>query len=149
MNLFEAHLNTSNLEEAIEFYESLGLQLAYKIEERRVAFFRFGVDTKMSQMLGIWEVKGTVQRKHIAFGVSYDEIINGIDWLKSRGIEATEAFGLSPLEPIVHTWMPAASVYFLDNDGNSLEFIHVLDGEPKPELGVIYLSEWNNRQSYD
>ena len=29
-------------------------------------------------------------------------------------------------EPIVQRWMPAASVYFLDCDGNKLEFISML-----------------------
>lgn len=33
MNLFEAHLNTTNLEKAIQFYEKLGLQMVHKIEE--------------------------------------------------------------------------------------------------------------------
>jgi lactoylglutathione lyase len=146
MTLFEAHLNTANLEQAILFYEKLGLEMAYKIEDRRVAFFRFGKERKMSQMLGIWESKESVKRKHIAFGVSYDEITNAINWLKDKGIEATKDFGLDPIEPLVHTWVPAASVYFLDPDGNSLEFIHVLAGEPKPELGVIYLSEWHKQK---
>jgi lactoylglutathione lyase len=142
MNLFEAHLNTGNLEEAIQFYENLGLKMVHKIEDRRVAFFRFGKEQKMDQMLGIWETKKPVIRKHIAFGVNYEEICDAIDWLKDRGIEAIEDFGLAPIEPLVHTWMPAASVYFLDLDGNSLEFIHALDGKTQPELGVIYLSEW-------
>ncbi|HLO11848.1 MAG TPA: VOC family protein [Pseudoneobacillus sp.] len=146
LTLFEAHLNTANLEEAIKFYENLGLELAYKIEERRVAFFRFGNDKKMSQMLGIWETKEPVIRKHIAFGVNYEEITNSINWLKDKGIEATEDFGLAPIEPLVHTWMPSASVYFSDLDGNSLEFIHVLDGDSAPELGVVYLSEWESRK---
>jgi lactoylglutathione lyase len=143
MNLFEAHLNTVNLEKAIQFYEKLGLKMVHKIEERRVAFFRFGKQQKMDQMIGIWETKEPVTRKHIAFGVNYEEICDAIDWLKDREIEATEDFGLAPIEPLVHTWVPAASVYFLDPDGNSLEFIHVLDGKPQPELGVIYLSKWH------
>jgi lactoylglutathione lyase len=142
MNLFEAHLNTGNLEVAIEFYEKLGLTMVHKIEERRVAFFRFGQAAKMEQMLGIWETKTPVNRKHIAFGITFEEMENSIGWLKEKGIEALEDFGLAPTEPIVHTWMPAASVYFNDPDGNSLEFITMLDGKAKPELGVIYLSEW-------
>lgn len=146
MNLFEAHLDTSNLEEAIKFYENLGLHMVYKLEERRVAFFRFGKDKDLKQMLGIWETKGIVKRNHIAFGVSYDQLINSIGWLKEKGIKARESFGLAPIEPIVHAWMPAASVYFPDLDGNSLEFITELDDDPAPELGVIYLSEWNARK---
>ncbi|MHC0037608.1 VOC family protein [Pseudoneobacillus sp. C159] len=142
MNLFEAHLTTGNLEEAIHFYEKLGLTMVHKIEERRVAFFRFGQEPKMEQMLGIWETKGAVTRKHIAFGITNEEMQNAISWLKDRDIEALEDFGLAPTEPIVHTWMPAASVYFNDPDGNSLEFITMLNQEARPELGVIYLSEW-------
>ncbi|MGD6833705.1 VOC family protein [Sutcliffiella halmapala] len=37
--LFETHIKTRNLEEAISFYENLGLKLATVIQERRVAFF--------------------------------------------------------------------------------------------------------------
>lgn len=38
--------------------------------------------------------------------------------------------------------MPAASLYFLDYDGNKLEFISLLSNEPN-ELGYVpYLSEW-------
>jgi lactoylglutathione lyase len=145
ISLFEAHLYTSHLETAIEFYENLGLQLAYRLEERRVAFFRFGQGEHMSQMLGIWETKEPVRRNHIAFGVTYEEIVNAIDWLKEKGLAATESFGLAPTEPVVHAWMPAASVYFPDPDGNSLEFIHALEGKPNPELGVLYLSKWESR----
>ncbi|MFD2445650.1 VOC family protein [Bacillus sp. CGMCC 1.16607] len=147
VNLFEAHLGTNNLEKAIQFYENLGLTLVYKLEERRVAFFQFNKDKKIGQMLGIWEKKEPIMRNHIAFGVTYEEIINAIDWLKEKGIEASESFGLAPTEPVVHSWMPAASVYFPDPDGNSLEFITVLDGESKPELGVIYLSEWHSKNN--
>jgi hypothetical protein len=42
--------------------------------------------------------------------------------------------------------MPAASYYFNDPDGNSLEYLSVLDGEPQPEHGVIHLSKWNQLQ---
>jgi len=38
--------------------------------------------------------------------------------------------------------MPAASVYFRDPDGNMLEYISMLEKEPRPELGIIPWSEW-------
>ncbi|WP_427036919.1 hypothetical protein [Cytobacillus pseudoceanisediminis] len=38
--------------------------------------------------------------------------------------------------------MPAASVYFYDPDGHSLEYIAVLEGEARPYLNPTYLSEW-------
>jgi lactoylglutathione lyase len=46
-------------------------------------------------------------------------------------------------EPIVHTWMPAAAIYFNDPDGNELEFISWLQDEPHNLGYAIYLSEWN------
>jgi len=67
---------------------------------------------------------------------------------KRERIKSTENFfGLKPIEPVVHTWMPAASVYFRDPDGNSLEFITLLDGESIKTNEVLYLSEWKEKYS--
>ena len=38
--------------------------------------------------------------------------------------------------------MPAASVYFLDCDGNKLEFISMLYDDPDELEYATYLSEW-------
>lgn len=141
--IYETHVNTINLEKAIEFYESLELELAYKIEERRVAFFWLGETGKKEQMLGVWEVKEeNLERNHFAFFVPYKELLAVPEFLNTKGIALRTSFGLDPVEPVVHTWMPAASYYFSDPDGNSLEYITLLEGEAHPELGVIYLSEW-------
>ncbi len=43
---------------------------------------------------------------------------------------------------MVFAWMPAIAIYFNDPDGHVLEFIAILDGEEKPELGVISYEEW-------
>ena len=40
--------------------------------------------------------------------------------------------------------MPAIAIYFNDPDGNALEFIAMLEGEAKPDLGVISYEEWLN-----
>ncbi|WP_264739279.1 VOC family protein [Cytobacillus firmus] len=139
--LYEAHLDSANLERSIEFYENLGFKAAYTIESRKAAFFFLGENKE--NMLGIWETKDTpIKRSHIAFSVSPDKLRGIIPFLKEKGIGARESFGLSPKEPIVHTWMPAASVYFYDPDGHSLEYIAVLEGEARPYLKPMYLSEW-------
>lgn len=146
-SLYETHLEVSNLEKSIEFYEKLGIRLVNKIEERRVAFFFIG---EQNQMLGLWEKeKGKeVKTGHFAFGVTLEDLGKSIDWLKERGIGPTENFfGREPIEPIVHTWMPAASVYFRDPDNNSLEFITLLDDEPVLTQDCPYLSEWNKMYS--
>jgi lactoylglutathione lyase len=38
--------------------------------------------------------------------------------------------------------MPAIAIYFNDPDGNQIEFIAILEGKARPELGVISYEEW-------
>jgi lactoylglutathione lyase len=45
-------------------------------------------------------------------------------------------------EPVVIPWIPAASVYFDDPDGHSLEYIAMLPERPRPDLDWMALSEW-------
>ena len=40
------------------------------------------------------------------------------------------------------SWMPAASLYFNDPDGNLLEFIAMLPEAQRPEMGIVTWSEW-------
>ncbi|KAF0817052.1 MULTISPECIES: VOC family protein [unclassified Cytobacillus] len=139
--LYEAHLNSGNLERSIKFYEKIGFKLAHTIGDRKAAFFFLGENKE--NMLGIWETKNTPIRKiHIAFSVSAERLREVIPFLTEKGILVRESFGLSPEEPIVHTWMPAASVYFYDPDGHSLEYIAVLEGKAKPYLNPMHLSKW-------
>ncbi|WP_096154488.1 MULTISPECIES: VOC family protein [Bacillus] len=140
-SIYETHLEVLNINEAILFYEKLGLKVALKLEERKAAFLYVGKD---KQMLGLWEVPAgkKVSQRHFAFGVELDFLKQSLHWLKDRNIEPIQAFGKEPTEPIVHTWMAAASVYFEDIDGNELEFISLLDGEPESKTRIIYLSEW-------
>jgi hypothetical protein len=49
-------------------------------------------------------------------------------------------------EPVVLSWMPAASVYFDDPDGHSLEYICMLDEPPRPDLGFVSWSEWRRQR---
>ncbi len=42
----------------------------------------------------------------------------------------------------VFSWIPAASIYFEDPDGHSLEFLAKLPGDPQPSLGIVPLSKW-------
>lgn len=144
MKLYETHVNSKNLERSIEFYQSLNLELAHVIEERRVAFFWLGEPGTKEQMLGVWEVlEEEFFRQHFAFAVSFEQLQEIPQFLERRGIELRPSFGLDVSEPVVHAWMPAASYYFLDPDGNSLEYLAVLEGTPQPEWGAIHLSKWN------
>lgn len=39
-------------------------------------------------------------------------------------------------------WMTAAAIYFHDPDGNLLEFLAMLPGKPRPDLGIVPWSSW-------
>jgi catechol 2,3-dioxygenase-like lactoylglutathione lyase family enzyme len=142
--LFEAHLTVSDLDRSIAFYrDTLGLPLAHVIPERQVAFF--WVPSSDKAMLGLWCI-GTSplqMRLHIAFDVALDDVIASVEKLRAAGLTPRDAGGGKPIdEPIVLAWMPAASVYFDDPDGHSLEFIAMLPDRPRPELGRVSWSEW-------
>ncbi|MFD2442848.1 VOC family protein [Bacillus sp. CGMCC 1.16607] len=142
--LYETHVYTKNLEQAVEFYEKkLELELAYIIQERGVAFFFLGEPGKKEFLLGIWEVpENKFRPNHFAFYLPMDKFMEVPSFLESKEIEILGDFGLDNSEPIVHSWQPAASYYFSDPDGNSLEYLTLLEGESRPELGAIHLSEW-------
>lgn len=141
--LFETHLTVSSLERAVEFYRDiLGLSVASIFESRRVAFFWLGASGKT--MLGLWET-GTIPQKmvlHTAFTVSIEAMREAVGALKKAGIAPLDFQGKPTSEPVVLCWMPAASLYFQDPDGNLLEFLAMLPDDPRPELGVAPWSEW-------
>ncbi len=142
-SLYETHLTVSNLDRSIAFYRDvLGLELAHRILERHVAFFWIGA--REHGMLGLWSIHSSPLRLrlHISFKVGLEEVSRSIGALRQAGIGPRPAHGLSGEEPIVFSWMPAASVFFDDPDGHSLEFIANLPGPARPELGIVPLSRW-------
>lgn len=150
--LFEAHLHVLDLERSMRFYEDvLGLELGRHERDRRAAFYWIGKD--QSTMLGLWEAppwiidrtSNVVRMQHIAFAVDLGDMNSGIQNLKKNGIELRNFFDQLTDEPSVFGWIPAASIYFHDVDGHLLEFIARIDHEPAPDIGIVSLSEWNER----
>jgi len=45
----------------------------------------------------------------------------------------------------VLAWMPAASVYFRDPDGHLLEYVAMLEDEPRHDESVVKWSAWRRR----
>ena len=141
--LYEAHLTVRDLDRSIAFYRDvLGLPLAHVVKDRNVAFF--WVPKPDTAMLGLWGV-GTApmsMRLHIAFNVALEDVERSVGALKAAGLTPTKN-GQEPIdEPVVLSWMPAASVYFADPDGHSLEFIAMLPEPPRQVPSFIPLSEW-------
>jgi catechol 2,3-dioxygenase-like lactoylglutathione lyase family enzyme len=141
--IFETHVYTTDLGRAIEFYQGrLGLELAYHLTERKIAFFWIGAAG--DAMLGVWEVPaGQWRSSHFAFTITADEIGVGIERLRAAGIDVVDFWGEPTDDPTVHAWMPACGIFFRDPDGNRLELLAMLPGDGRPDLGAVALSVWN------
>lgn len=141
--LYETHLFVEDLQRSIAFYRDvLGLELCYQQPERSVAFFWVGDPKEF--MLGLWEKpKEEVQTRHFAFRCDVDDVLNkSVTYLKERGLKPYNFLRDDAGQPMVFSWMPAVAIYFNDPDGHQLEFIAILPGEGRPELGVLSWDEW-------
>lgn len=147
--LYETHLFVTSLERSVDFYKNiLGLEEAHHEPGRRITFFWVGQPKEY--MLGIWEKPAAdVQVRHFAFRCDTDFILqDAVKWLQDRNLQPYNFLKNGTTEPMVFAWMPAIAIYFNDPDGHVLEFISVLPGTAKPELGVISYEEWlqHNKQ---
>jgi catechol 2,3-dioxygenase-like lactoylglutathione lyase family enzyme len=124
------------------FYgERMGLEFAYLVESRRIAFYWIG--GAGNAMLGIWEVPSEKwQRSHFAFTIREEQIEEALAGLRAAGIEVVDFFGEPTDDPSVHCWMPAVGIFFRDPDNNSLELVAMLSDPPRPDLTTLKLSEW-------
>ena len=142
--LFEAHLIVANLDTSIAFYrDRLGLELAHVTPARHAAFFWIG--SRGNSMLGLWLAGAGPQKTttHVAFATPVDDVIAAPRRLQSAGIVALDFNGKPTGEPVVLAWMPALAVYFLDPDGHLLEYIAMLEDEPRPNGGLVEWHAWH------
>jgi lactoylglutathione lyase len=145
-NLFEAHFTVADLDRAVTFYRDvLHLPLAHAVAARRAAFFWIG--PAGNAMLGLWETGSGPQRmiSHTALRTSLSDVVSAPALLRSAGLTPLDFDGRPTDQPVVLGWMPAASVFFHDPDGNLLEYIAMLPQAPRPELGVVPWREWAAR----
>jgi lactoylglutathione lyase len=141
--LFEAHLTVADLDASIAFYrDRVGLELAHIVPARQAAFFWAG--SRGTTMLGLW-LGGSAPQKtttHIAFAARREDVIAAPRALQRAGITPLDFDGHPTDEPVVLAWMPAASIYFHDPDGHLLEYIAMLDEDPRPDGGILRWHDW-------
>jgi catechol 2,3-dioxygenase-like lactoylglutathione lyase family enzyme len=148
--LYEVHLPVTDLDRAIDFYvEKLGFEPGFggRHGPSTLLLFTAG-DTRW--MLGLFQVDVVVHRHpaeyHVSFRVAEEDVDQMVPDLRERGIEPihppTAPLQGSMEEPIVHGWMPAAAVFFRDQDGHLLELIADLTDAPRPDFVYGPLSDW-------
>ena len=147
MHLYETHLPVANTEIAKDFYtDVVGLLFAYRDPTRDIVFL--WAASKEQGMIGLWgpttaygRDDGIARKCHVAFAVSFDQLLVAIKKLNERGIETLGFGGHKTHEPTVIGWMPSAQIYFRDPDGHMLEFISILPDAPNPSFIGAY-SDW-------
>lgn len=144
--LWETHLTVSDVERSIAFYrDMLGLELAHRVPERHAAFLWIG--TPRQAMLGLWGSHGGPLglRLHFAFHVTLEAAEAAVAALRDAGLRPRAGSGETIHEPEVIPWIPAASVYFDDPDGHSLEYIAMLPQQPMANAPRMGLAGWRRR----
>lgn len=144
--LYEAHLPVRNLEISIEFYSKLGLKFAWRDEDTAFFWIEEG-----KSWVGLWEGREYETQyhpslRHIAFRVTYEDLKESLQWLKSIQVEAVPFGSRTSVEPFIRPHQGNASVYFDDPDGNSLELMCFVDvpDELKHITEKFTFREWEN-----
>ena len=143
LGLFETHLTVRDLQQSIRFYrEVVGLPLALEVPQRRAAFFWIG--RGRHSMLGLWEIGSSPLglHLHLAFEATLGDVLAAPQRLRAQGVTPLSFAEEETSEPSVLAWMPAAAVYFCDPDGHLLEYLALLEEEPRPGVGVVPYSDW-------
>lgn len=128
---------------SITFYRDVvGLELAYDLPARNVAFMWIG--GRGHAMLGLWGIGSSplTQNLHLAFDVALADLLLAPQRLLAVGVTPLGFNGEEVTEPVVISWMPAASLYFKDPDGHMLEYLAILHYESRPEAGIMSYTQW-------
>ncbi len=147
MHLYETHLPVADTNAAEKFYrEIVGLPFACRDPTRDIVIL--WVDAKEKAMIGLWGPNtaygwqdGIMQKCHVAFAVSLDELFATVQKLNAKDIEILGFDGQQMSKPTVIGWMPSAQIYFRDPDGHMLEFISILPEPLNAAFNGKY-SEW-------
>src|SRR5262245_1348235 len=148
--LFETHLTVGDLDRSVAFYRDVvGLPLAWEVPERGAAFFWIG--SPGGAMLGLWSLGSAPVglSLHVAFKAPRAAVLGACERLREAGVMPLSFFATETNEPSVIAWMPAAAVYYRDPDGHLLEYLAMLDEAPRPDLGILPWSQWQETVGKD
>jgi lactoylglutathione lyase len=141
--LFETHLTVADLERSVGFWRDVvGLPLALELPERGAAFLWIGGAGR--SMLGLWSLGSAPMGMslHVALAASLPDVVGACAALRAAGVAPLSFFGEPADEPSVIGWMPAAAVYFRDPDGHLVEYLAMLEGPRRPDVGIVPWSAW-------
>jgi lactoylglutathione lyase len=144
---YEVFIPVTDLDRSMEFYNRLGFRLGWRDHSSSALLLHNDGGTR--SMLGLTHVDVVSRSHHLSFRVFHGDVDAMVPYLHEKGI-ATIHPSKSPVqgemkEPVVHGWMPAASVFFKDPDGHLLELIADLPDPPRPDVFYCPLSEWRER----
>ncbi|MGH2372013.1 MAG: VOC family protein [Gemmatimonadales bacterium] len=153
--LFEDHISVRDLDRSLRFNcDVLGMGVGFQQSPspEGMGGALLWVGGRGCSMLGLYSLGSTwpltIMQHHTAFEVALDDLFRAPQQLRAAGVTPLGGRREPIDRPIVFTWMPAASVFFDDPDGNVLEYIAMLDCQPQPDLGlVLSWSEWEARRS--
>jgi lactoylglutathione lyase len=140
--LFETHLTVSDMARSVAFYRDVvGLPVALEVPERGAVFHWIG--TPGRAMLGLWSIGSAPMNMqlHIAFEMDLEDVLAAPTRLRADRVEPLSFFGEPAEEPSYIGWMPAAAVYFRDPSGHMLEYLAMLEEQPRADLGIRTWSE--------
>lgn len=78
---------------------------------------------------------------------SLNDLFNVPSVLRSKGFTPLSMVGEETDDPTVISFMPSASVFFRDPDGHLIEYLALLDEEPRPKLGIVTWREWIDQKN--
>ena len=105
------------------------------------------IDGLFETHLAVADLSRSVAFYHDVIGLSpaleaLQDVLGACDRLRALGVTPLSFSATETSEPSVIGWMPAAAIYLRDPDGHLLEYLAMLDAEPRPDAGVLPWSEW-------
>lgn len=128
---------------AVMFYRDIvGLETAKEDPAQNMAVMWLGKAKEST--LALWGTGNSpfIATSQITLNADLADVTSAPLRLRAKGVAAMDFAGNPADEPYVIGWLPAAAVYFLDPDGNSVE-LRALLSEP-PREGLFVWSDWQN-----